>query len=200
MSTVVEFGMRARREYLDRVVEHVHARMMAKLVEVYEGLLASVKAEAVGERLKKYEVAEPSPETERSVRHSILFDALKQEKESADQLLLCGFNFWLRGGHVYFILYGRRDISEAVFPLPDFVEPYEYYNNTDRPEDVSEGEWEERARNWGEIVDDTCRHLDTKLTHKVFELHHVYITRLELALRDKLERAQVGQGGEEARA
>lgn len=198
MSTVIEYGMRARRDDMESAVTYIHGRMMAKLVEVYEGLLTSVKSEAVGERLKKYEIAEPSPETERSVRHSILFDALKQERESADQLLLCGFNFWLRGEFVYFILYGRRDVSEAVLPLPDFIEAYEYYNNTDRPDDVSEAEWEERARNWGDVVDDTCRHLDTKLTHKVFELHHVYITRLELALRDKLERATAGRG-EEAR-
>ena len=65
----------------------------------------------------------------------------------------CSINFWLHGRYVYIIPYGENWVHEG-FNLPENVEDYCYWNNTDEPEGMTWKQWQARGKNWNKICDD----------------------------------------------
>lgn len=71
-----------------------------------------------------------------------------------------GWAFWLKGNVVYACPYGmlsgsvviERPLTEFVRSL-DYVQMYHYWNNVDVDENVPPQEWEERGREWEQVLD-----------------------------------------------
>jgi hypothetical protein len=92
-----------------------------------------------------------------SSAYETLFERQKRirTEQSRDPEVDFGFQMALMPfeGRVYGIVYTeQRDWLEAWMAKP-FVEPFPYWNNTDRPDTVREDEWNERARIWHEITE-----------------------------------------------
>lgn len=60
----------------------------------------------------------------------------------------CGFTFWILEGKVYMIPYGRHAFIPGDDDIPDWFEDYHYQNQVDRPENITEEEYEERRHTW----------------------------------------------------
>lgn len=72
------------------------------------------------------------------------------------------YNIWLSKGFAYIIPYG-----DAILPQADYVKDYHYQNQTDRPDNVSEGAYRRRGKKWDEIA---LNDWDaTRLTYSVLE-------------------------------
>lgn len=56
-------------------------------------------------------------------------------------------------------------INEYDKLLDPFVDEYMYYDNTDRPEELTDEEWDERGKKWDEMVPD--RFSDTGFKYQI---------------------------------
>lgn len=76
-----------------------------------------------------------------------------------------GFRMWVRGRYVY--LYPRGQGSFGA--LPDYVEDYSYWDNTDPPEWVSPQAWGARGRFWNRLFYGKVSERFTYLDHMVID-------------------------------
>lgn len=68
--------------------------------------------------------------------------------------------------HLYGIVYAEQDLFTAN--VLGSGEPYRYWDNTDRPDDVSESDWARRAAVWSACIGDartTSRALSVRVDH-----------------------------------
>ena len=81
------------------------------------------------------------------------------------------FNFWIHGKYAYIIPYGKMVLPAEQ---PPWTEDYSYWNNTDRPDDVTARQWSARGRMWNRVcLDDwnkgryhhTISEFDRELSH-----------------------------------
>lgn len=55
-------------------------------------------------------------------------------------------------GHIWALLHSHDADTIAAFESLDSVEPWPYWNNTERPDDVTEDEWEQRRLFWNRAL------------------------------------------------
>lgn len=65
--------------------------------------------------------------------------------------LLCGVSFWFWKENVIVKLYGMNKFKETK--IPRYLKNFEYWNNTDRPEEVEYKEWIKRERFFDKIIE-----------------------------------------------
>jgi hypothetical protein len=85
----------------------------------------------------------------RAVLH-LAREASRSAGRDATVCLDCSVNCWLFKGRFYVIPYGEPWLYES-FVAPAGAESYEYWNNTDRPDDVPAAAWAVRKRMWDAV-------------------------------------------------
>lgn len=67
----------------------------------------------------------------------------------------CEILFHFRGKFIYMIPYTEVETyKEIIQSLPN-IQEYGYWNNTDKPEAISQGEWRQRRNTWNAILNNT---------------------------------------------
>jgi hypothetical protein len=66
----------------------------------------------------------------------------------------CGLHFHILGKYAYLRPYSSE--WESGIEVPDWVDDYSYWNNTDQPENVSDDEWDERRETWSKTDKEPC--------------------------------------------
>lgn len=88
-------------------------------------------------------------------------------RDDIDASFDCSLNVWLHGRYAYAILYGEWWIHEKFEAVPP-VEDFRYWNNTDKPDDVTERAWAARAKAWEAVcLDDFDR---DRLVHTIIDV------------------------------
>lgn len=103
----------------------------------------------------------------------------------------CGYGMWIDKRYAYIIPYGHG-LRELVYRKP-ITEgySYSYWNNSDKPESVSEAEWRRRGKAWGAILSGgpITGEWACKLIHETIALQDKNIrTRHELRIYDALRK------------
>lgn len=120
--------------------------------------------------------------SDKEVKFELMVDMIRKDMES-DMRGMCdmtsGVDMWLVGDKFYIVPYGEKWVYKDI-EYPDFVEDYSYWDNTDRPEDISRIEWKDRRSKWKyilNIIGDRDR-----LRHEIFDLdmERWYEVRTEL--------------------
>lgn len=57
-------------------------------------------------------------------------------------------------GDLYAIIYTEQDAYRDAWNRIEGVEPFGYWNNTDRPDDITDDEWDSRRRTWNRVIPD----------------------------------------------
>lgn len=153
MSTKIYYAWRFHIGELQTFILQTNNQVFDIAEERVRKLMAAVRQEAALARLKK---AERSPELEQAARLRMVFEqCLAASKALKRDLAFCidfGFNIWPVATYGYAIPIGEHWITEAI--KPPGIE-YGYWNNTDKPDEVSDAEWDERAKVWkGVCLDD----------------------------------------------
>lgn len=68
--------------------------------------------------------------------------------------LLCDIVFYPVDGEIIGIFDGEPTIYNILWKEQEWVIPFEYYNNTDKPDEVSDEEWDYRAGLWTKALND----------------------------------------------
>ena len=107
-------------------------------------------------------------EDENSFILRIIFQKMAEASKSRQRSLECidcSLNIWIYDGRVYTILYGESWLWKK-FKLPDGVEDYPYWNNTDEPDGVTRRQWTARGKTWDKV----CLDSDWNATRMVHEV------------------------------
>jgi len=80
------------------------------------------------------------------MRERIVRDSKSPERRMFD--LNSSFNFWLDVRHAYIVPYGRTVLPKQ---RPDWIEDFSYWNNIDRPENITARQWRARQKKWDEL-------------------------------------------------
>ena len=109
------------------------------------------------------------------IQRSICFEAawrvvvqLYTAKGGGYNVLGCGLNVWLHVDKAYFIPWGPPNFYFSL-PVPEWAEDYHYQNQTDRPSEVPEDEWNARGVTWDAIIGYNGWD-DHRLTYSVIDL------------------------------
>ncbi len=113
---------------------------------------------AVDPTSRRFQELLPSHHCEWEVREHIAWDFLHQAYRKADASnvrsrvdLSLALTVREHEGRYYFIAYEGDGMRGALTDLLDrslLVEDFHYQNSTDRPDEISEAEWERRRRTW----------------------------------------------------
>ena len=106
--------------------------------------------------------------TRHVLKHSYLASEsyLKGEPFGID----CSLNIWLYNNKAYVIPYGEYWILKD-FEVPEKVEDYSYWNNTDHPEGISYRQWEARGKTWDKVcLGNTSGWNQNRLLHEVVNI------------------------------
>jgi hypothetical protein len=53
---------------------------------------------------------------------------------------------------ILLLLFTEQKKIQDLFETYDFIETYPYWNNTDKPDNISEAEWEQRGKDWNNAL------------------------------------------------
>lgn len=178
MSTKIYQAFRAPQEHFREALEFLHGTLLSASVDNLKTWADGLDEEKIKERYKI--PAEKSLRLEMRL-HAIYETLADLYRSHKDDILGCGFNIWFHSdGMVYFIPWGMPGITNSLdkVELPDFVEEYAYWNNTDPPEWAADDEgyarWEERGRVWEDVGPNSggADHFRWRLTHEVVTASH----------------------------
>lgn len=65
--------------------------------------------------------------------------------------LFCGVSFWFWKEKVIIKLYGMNDLKDKK--IPRYINDFEYWNNTDKPDNINYKEWRIRERFFDKTID-----------------------------------------------
>lgn len=182
MSTKIYHGVRAPAERIVDFIDHFHEAMMKEAEMFVEELMHVIEPEKVGE-VPDYIKGDVEGEQlwERSKRFSVLEEEIRKAAKSPyrDSFdVSCGFNLWVYRyrntiPYVYAIPIGPNWALDTMAPknLPDWVEDFSFWDNTDEPKGMSGAEWKRRATRWNAICTGTGKasHNPRRLYHEVID-------------------------------
>lgn len=159
MSTKIYEGIRFPVGRLDGFMEAVGPQHLRRVVQRVRTIQKSLKSEAVEHHAKKnYPELIKDPKFKKRALRESEFEILSEQCMKASQSMVrdeysmifwldCGWTLWPRGLYFYAYPYGESWTRERI-QFPKWVEEYGYWNNTDKPGNLSDRQWDARRRNW----------------------------------------------------
>jgi len=179
MSVKIYTAWRCSLENLPEFHALLHEHMMDSIIKWVRVFMPNIKYELVAKGIEYIKNHDPWAKDKTLEDIRICFDewirlkiilllayrdSTKPEVGAFD--LDCGFNVYISKGHAYILPFGKRCAYDD-FAIPSFAEQYGFWDNTDKPEEVSEEEWKKREDEWGKILDNMD---NLRLQHHVLNL------------------------------
>lgn len=194
MSTKIWTAWRFPQKHLNEFLDCVRPQMFSQVVKDVETMAESVKPEAIAEQMASW--SEKSPfsreDTEFGRRVELTLKTWADPRMRESLLAFdCGLNVWFYRGQAYVIPWGHPKYADCL-ELPSWAEEYAYWNNTDRPDNLTQRQWDARARTWNRAALD---HWSTRrLVFNVVDMEPLSMSRSEIELHF-LRRAATQQPG-----
>lgn len=175
MSTKIYLAYRCSVKKLNEFLLKFREHCFSKVQERIEVLMAAVTPEQIRkyyddkEWNMSYEEFLTKKEKYFRFRH-VFVNACEASPNHYRDLIFCfdcSLNVWLHKNKAYLIPYGETWILND-FKLPEEVEEYPYWNNSDPPENVTNKQWEARSKNWDAVCLKNWN--QSRLLHTVIDL------------------------------
>ena len=112
-------------------------------------------------RMNKYSKKEPTSLDWSHILYEIIFFVEKQIRESKISYrrdfnydYQCDIHILPIKDKLLFLYYGEKDNFRKILNEQNFIMEYHYQNQTDKPEKISNEEWEQRKKDWEEAIID----------------------------------------------
>lgn len=163
MSIKIYTAWRVPLNRLTEAIPILHDQVYAKVQELYEILYSEidwVKLEDINkERLDKCD-----PEYRENVLQHLAFDSIWKVISSARDTLYrmpgldlnCWINIWIGPDNYAYLIPGGEPTHNLKWEIPDWIEEYGYWNNTDPPDDITQEDWDQRYSDWDAVF----KHVD----------------------------------------
>lgn len=96
-----------------------------------------------------------------------LFVTISESKLRNPDDIDCSLNIWHLKNKFYIIPYGERWIYDKL-KMPEGVEDYCYYNNTDHPENLTQRQWDARGKTWDKVCLDDWD--SSRMVYKIIDV------------------------------
>ena len=160
MSTKIHNAWRIPRKFLERFIKHVHPLCFKECVKKFYDLTIKMHdAKKIREvTIEKYQIRdgeEPNPtliwmtmmENMQGIAHKFA-EADRWNRFGVD----CYFDIWIHGRFAYIIPRMDHDVlAKLKESLPSYAEDFRYFDNTDKPPDISQKEWRHRRTVWTKV-------------------------------------------------
>ena len=163
MSTKIYIAWRCTAKAFPDFLSAFRSHCLAKIGKRVDYLAAGLKTQAIRDIYddkgweKELPFGDFLQKHEKRIRISQVFKlaAMASKSTLRDPMFCidCCMNFWIQGKYIYIIPYAENWIYQD-FALPQNVEDYCYWNNSDEPEGISYKQWKTRGKNWDSICDD----------------------------------------------
>lgn len=156
MSTKIYQAYKIKTGRFNDFLLHIRQETIKVAIPRIENLMAAVKPEALAQWLEDYRIKEASEKMQRRGQWEIVLKLLKKNHDNQYAFnpvdLGSGWTFFLDNRYFYGWPWGMIKLSDEVIQtFGDGIKDFCYWNNTDRPDDVSRQEWKNRERKWNQI-------------------------------------------------
>lgn len=135
-----------------------------------------LKQSYIESALRKYRSEQGNPIQDDKEDHGLFFNALdkwkKEDKEFFKNKLQCKVQIFepLEDGRIlgYVFTNNEEEYYENIMKLP-FVKEFGYWNNTDKPEELTDEQWNDRYEAWNTVLDRSFYLTDTGITVEIAE-------------------------------
>ena len=158
MSIKIYTAWRIRPSKIKEFLEIIREHMLAEVIKHAKILMETVKESAVDELVKKNDYGqEMKGKNSDALRLRLVFGQAYRASRNIHRDpyfdLDCGVCLYPKGKWVYIIPCGEYYIYDD-FESPDFAEEYSYWDNTDKPDELTYRQWNTRQKNWEPILRD----------------------------------------------
>lgn len=77
--------------------------------------------------------------------------SISLERIEKNKTFTCSFVLYPHGRNILCTFHSRNENFESIFSSTEGVEEYGYWNNTDKPENISEKQWRKRQKDWDKV-------------------------------------------------
>lgn len=176
MSVKIYDGLRVKSEKIVDFLDWSRDFCIGFVKNQIEGFMAAVPDEDVPAPKSHVDSKEKAEIYDRSKRLQIVMKEVeKASKSSYTDVydLDCGLNLWVHpsDGYIYVVpIANYRIVRKLMSGLPEWVEEFSYWDNTDTPENVSYKDWHLRGKKWAEVCTGTekASHNARRLFHEIF--------------------------------
>lgn len=135
-----------------------------------------LKQSYIESALRKYRSEQGNPIQDDKEDHGLFFNALdkwkKEDKEFFKNKLQCKVQIFepLEDGRIlgYVFTNNEEKYYENLLKLP-FIKEFGYWNNTDKPEELTDDEWNDRYEAWNAVLDRNVFFTDSGITVEIAE-------------------------------
>jgi hypothetical protein len=194
MSTKIYTAWKIPQEKLNVFIDVMHKDMFDKAVNYISTMADALVLSEEGIQTLKRTHGEGAENDQRKVKElkvSLLLDMCEKAAAIPERTPVdveCGINLWLYEKHFFCMPIHPRwmGMPENLSDRLDWAEDFSYWNNTDRPEHLTEEEWDQRGFTWNQINcgEGTASHNARRLYHSVVEFRppSSYISKAEIQM------------------
>jgi len=175
MSIKIYYGYRFKKKYLSEFTTEVRDLHYQFVLNLVRERAMKVKPDRNGERLTWHQKV-----------HSVLQAAVEAAKSSVRTPwddIECSWGIWCppKSAYCLTVPYGDNSVHGDQLKLPEWVESYSYWNNTDRPISVNPREWSRRKKAWRFYTQDGGQNYQMELPvislrEGIASYHHASLT------------------------
>lgn len=173
MSTKIYYAYKIPQEKLHEFIDSIRGQIFNKAEELVRQMMNAVTEEKL-----KEEKTKKSYYSEEKIRFNLVIELctkLSKEKQRTGLDLTFSLNIWLYNNYAYIIPIGEYYYLNNL-KYSDWVEDYSYWNNTDKPDKISEEDWDLRQNIWEDINCGTGVHSHNarRLNHSIIDFNQLY--------------------------
>ena len=165
MSTKIYYAWKIPVNQLNKFIDIVRPQIFNKAVELVKIIMCSeyVLPTDIAEDLKKG-IPEKAARFRKAIK--VIEEVSKKDTRSPGQDIDFALNIWLRGKYAYIIPVGE-EYFKSILKLPKWAKDFSYWNNTDKPDNVSSKKWRLRSHTWNEVC--LLNHNTRRLCHSIID-------------------------------
>jgi len=165
-------------KFITAVVDRLPDKIIQDLTEEEQHTMPMIMTLGMPE-VRTYEWYN-EPSSKEQIRRAkfgwVMMKAIEQAESFSKQPFQIegGFNFWVEGKYAYIIPIVNLNLSSfwAALKFPEWAKDFHYQNSTDKPERISDKEWDNRRETWNRLNggDGKSDHNARRFYHSVIDM------------------------------
>lgn len=160
MSTKIYEAYRIPASQFSEFLFFIYKETIDKFVSKAENLIGRIDKYSLEKMMQRYSVKEEAkqeanwPEHKRWLKWEFLRDAFREHAHTDNYLfdVQSGWVFYPNGRYFYGWPWGDTKLDEETVLKFEDAEDFSYWDDTDKPEEISTREWRRRGIKWDEIL------------------------------------------------
>lgn len=185
MSTKIYNAWKVEINKLNEFIDFVRPQVLECARNIILDLMPKVSIEGIEKQREEH----PYYHKEDELRLECVLDSCRYVSNQTTRFLAFDIdlilNIWLYKGDAYIIPVGEY----RYFNVPENTEEFRYWNNTDKPEELSDKEWDHRREIWSNINlgQGVTSHNSRRLQHTIIDMSGFGDVDFEIMMHEEIK-------------